>query len=227
MFFYISQQSASQFPSHVEFEGHGRIEVVPSFRMLGVWLDSRLTFTTHIQHLHRDLSPLIAGLHRQKRHLSLDTMKMAFHSLLMSKILYCIDIWYGSLSSASRGELTRLWKRCVRLMIRSPQFNASTKSFCKTHRIWSLQWHYLVRLHAKTIRKMNTNDTRITKFLSRRGCRRFVLPKFNTSFYRNKSVLYNRLRLYNELPKDLRNITISSDSVKTTLNRYASESQGM
>ncbi len=81
------------------------IETVESYKYLGIWLDSRLSFKTHVEHLIKKLEKKLGFLFRNKSCFSLTSRKTLVQSTIMSVFDYG-DTLYMHASSTT---LRALW----------------------------------------------------------------------------------------------------------------------
>ena len=63
---------------------------IPAIKFLGVYIDPELNFKYHIDYLRRKISNSLYFINRAKNLLTTNTLKMLYHSLINSHLLYCL-----------------------------------------------------------------------------------------------------------------------------------------
>lgn len=100
--------------------GDWNISRVTSFRYLGLFLDSTLSWDTHIEFIKNKITPIIGVLFRL-RHAKLPTyvLKSIYHSLIHSHLSYMNMIW-GCSTVENLRQLEVLQNRAVRIIFSIP-----------------------------------------------------------------------------------------------------------
>ena len=97
--------------------GNDSINCVDSFKYLGVYIDSKLKFKDHIEHIESKLSQLAGVAYRLKYKLNLSAARNMYYACVYSIISYDIVVWGGvSLCSQRCSGLNRLHQRIVKNM---------------------------------------------------------------------------------------------------------------
>ena len=89
------------------------IEYVSEYKYLGVFVDSKLNFKSHINHLSIKLSKVV-GILRCLRYLPTSVLKLLYFSMFFSVVNYCILIW-GSAPSTTLTPLFLAQKKAIRI----------------------------------------------------------------------------------------------------------------
>ena len=103
---------------------------VESERVLGVCIDSHLTWNEHIDTLRRKLLQRIAILARARKYIPAKYRLLLYHASIKPLFTYCYTVW-SSCSQTNLGELFKLQKRCARLILDSPRDARSYDNFQK------------------------------------------------------------------------------------------------
>jgi hypothetical protein len=90
-----------------------KIDIVDEFKLLGVILDHKLTWSSHIQYISTKLSKTIGILHRVKNILNKQSLLSIYYALFHSYINYCILIW-GKTFKYNLNKINILHKRAIR-----------------------------------------------------------------------------------------------------------------
>ena len=84
-------------------------------RLLGVTIDSKLSFNTHIDHMCQKASLKLNALSRITPHLDFKKKKLLINSFFMSQFNYCQLIWMCH-NRIKNNKINRLHERCLRLL---------------------------------------------------------------------------------------------------------------
>ncbi len=101
------------------------VKRVKSFNFLGIILNENLTWTDHIAHLSQKINPVIGLLHRLKHQLPINTLKLIYNSLILSRLHYGNILW-----GRAPGNLIRLQKKALRAIV-GAAYNAHTTPILK------------------------------------------------------------------------------------------------
>ena len=92
---------------------------------LGVRLDSRLTFTPHVQCLARRCFYYLRQIRTVRRSLTTDLTKSLVHALIASRLDYCTSVLYRINTSATK-ILQSVLHSAARLIMRKRKFDSIT-----------------------------------------------------------------------------------------------------
>ena len=95
--------------------GNTEIRSESSVKLLGVTMDSCLTFDNHIQKLCIRVSRQINVLSRLAKLLTLDGRKAIYYSFIMSNFSFCPLVWHFC-SKANSDKLERLHYRALKFV---------------------------------------------------------------------------------------------------------------
>ena len=123
--FSMSNQAA---PKNVSIDGQN-VDHVTSTKFLGVYIDSRLSWSEHINYIKNKISKGIGILYQARKIFSLKTLNTLYYSFIHPYFMYCIEVW-GACSKNCMDSLYKLQKRAVRLIV-SSKFLAHTEPIFK------------------------------------------------------------------------------------------------
>ena len=106
------------------------LEQVNSHKLLGVTIDSQLTFDQHVENLCTKLSQRIAVLPKIRRFLHLDQRKLYYNAMIKQTMLYASTVW-TSCSVENRQKVFKLQKRAARVIPRADTKANSVQLFKK------------------------------------------------------------------------------------------------
>ena len=96
------------------------LQLVTSYKYLGVFLDNRLSWEAdQILHITRKVSQKIGALLRAGQQLTLPAKRLFYMAIIAADIEYGSNAFYSSLSTSSKEKLIRLSKRGVRAIFRA------------------------------------------------------------------------------------------------------------
>ena len=168
-----------------------QVQMVDEFRLLGVTLDNKLTFTSHITNV---LSSCAQRLYLLKllrdQGMPISCLHTIFVSLIVTKITYCISAWGGFINENFVGKINSLFRKAKKY--------GFTQTVYDYH---GLRIHFDENLyhnmvfdnhclnHLFTISRHNNTELRD------RG-HSFELPRYRTELYRSSflpRVVYNNM----------------------------------
>ena len=85
-------------------------------KFLGVWIDSKLSWKTHITKLCIKLKQNINLLKTGKNHLNIHAKKLVYYGHIHSHITYCLSAWGNNIANGTLKKLTGIQMKCVSLI---------------------------------------------------------------------------------------------------------------
>ena len=201
------------------------IQVSEQEKLLGVFIDNNLSWSTHIENTLKKCNTLLYLLGRIKQYLSIPVRKIFFNAYILPHLDYCCTIW-GNSSADSMDSLIKFQKRAARLILDKDLETPSAELFAE--RKWltfpeRVKFQKAVMMF-KTMNNLNPpyikNLFKFTNEIHDRCLRSasdnlLYIPKPNCELYRN-SLAYSGSKIRNSIPQDVKN----SDSVAIFKNRY-------
>ena len=86
--------------------------------MVGVTLDNKLNFATHLLNITKNANKKFNALTRVQKYMTTDQKKLIFSSFIKSQFTYCPLIWMFCTKS-SLGRMNNIHERCLRLLQQS------------------------------------------------------------------------------------------------------------
>ena len=102
----------------VKFNGMS-LECCKSYKYLGVIIDEKLKWDSHIEYITPKISKACGALVRLRNCASMEILKNVYHALIYSYLRYGILIW-GNASKAVRNPLQILLNKVARIMVSAP-----------------------------------------------------------------------------------------------------------
>ena len=98
------------------------IDKVSTQRLLGIFIDDHLSWTSHIDHLCSTLSSKISLLKQISAYVPQDIQKLYYQSYIVPLLEYGCNTW-GTTSSANIERLSKLQKRAARIILKADFFD--------------------------------------------------------------------------------------------------------
>lgn len=191
--------------------GDNCIEQVSSFKYLGVWFDSCLTFKGHLTSVLNRVSGNLSYLYGIKRYLTENVMTMLVNCNIHSIIDYGIEVWAVQ-SSAQLNVIQKkvdaficnyflpaICKKARNRKLPRGRIKININDYRTKHNIFSLEERrdlFLLKYafrHSDTNNMDNGNRSRSWPLMS--------VPRCNTKFSQN-SINYRSILLWNALPRE-------------------------
>ena len=99
------------------FEGH--VSRTNTIKFLGVYLDERLNFTKHTNHIAGKIAKTV-GILNKVRFLPSQVLCTLYHTMVAPYIFYAITAWYGC-PSYNRNRIQVLQNKCIRIIKNLPR----------------------------------------------------------------------------------------------------------
>ena len=201
--------------------GTNLIEQVESHKMLGLLIDSRLTWNNHIESLIKRVSKNIFLLTKLKRYASTENLKLYFDAHIMSHVNYVSTIYDGC-SKENFKSINAVHRKAVRHLNSIGPREELTQDHFKSLGILPLEKQFKLN-KAVLIHKIYYEKAPpylfnlIEKTTDRYGSKNLNLPLCRIDLTQN-SLSFSGSLLWNNLPKDLKSI-ISTNSFKNKLRK--------
>ena len=198
------------------------IEQVKEHRLLGVVVDERMQWKSHIENVCKTVSKGLFMLGRLKPFIDADTRKMFFNAHIQSHINYASTVW-DECSDVHLQRLKSLNRRAAKLIVSDD--NLSTEQKMEVAGILPLKKHFLynkgVFMHKIWYKK---TPQYMEHFFKRSESsygtynRLYIVPLTNKDIYK-QSLSFSGSSSWNKLPVSLKD-TSSLSGFKTKLFKY-------
>lgn len=178
------------------------IPVVENIKLLGLYVDNKLTWEAHILHIEKKLNVTHYVLLNLKKCVNKNVLITYYNACIKSHLQYAIIIWG---SSVHTNKLLLTQKRLIRIMNGS-NWSEPCKPIFKTLKIMTIFSLYLYQMSLFVYDHKNEFNTnyRISG-LNTRNASAFSLPKHRTTSF-ERSTEYMGMKIFNHLPMSLKNI---------------------
>ena len=191
-----------------------------SCKFLGVYLDNKLSFKNHIQHITSKISRHTGILYKIRDLLPVKSRLDYYYSFIYPYLTYCVIVW-GSSSASNLKPLIIQQKRAVRTILNANVSDSSSPLFkeLKLLKFEDIHKYYLLLYMFKSLKK---GEYRISHDRTTRQTVNAV-PNFHRLSLTQRSVSYLGPSTWNSLPHELRNIS-KLGTFKRLLKEYLLDS---
>ena len=107
-------------------------------KILGVTIDNKLTFKSHIKNLYKKASQKIGVLSRLSNHLNDSQKRLILNSIVKSQFSYCPLVWMFC-SRTSNNMINKVYERALRVLLNDHESDSETllqnnNDACNHHR---------------------------------------------------------------------------------------------
>lgn len=144
-------------------------------RLLGVDIDPKLTWSTHVENLRKKLLKRIAVLARIKKLLPIKYRIILFNASIKPILEYCVSVW-GNCNAGLLDDLFKLQKRCARIILNESYQSRSLSLFVKLG--WTPINHICIAKRLILFKKIT--DKRAPDYLTKKLSSFEYLNHYNT-----------------------------------------------
>ena len=179
-------------------------------KFLGIFLDQHLCFTTHIQHLVRQLNYVSLMFKHVRRYFNEKTMLGLYYTFFYPFLIYGIEFW-GHASKTELNKVLILQKQVLRIILNIKAEDSITPSF-KKYKImpvnmlfkFRLLLHFLKTFTREKLRGMSVDHDYGTGY---RDIAYLKTSRFRTN-KGQRSMFYTAVLLYNQYLNDCEGISL-------------------
>lgn len=186
------------------------VEVVKSFNYLGLIVDSKMKWFEHIDHIIKKISPYIFILKRLRKYFDKSTLYIIYASYILSNIVYLNPIW-SKAPQYSLNKLNIMHKKAIKIINNYPYMYPTSLLYDHKYMSFSNICIYEYYMTAfKIINNLIKHHFILNQMFhvhnhNTRNKSNYYLTLFKTN-NQNNNCLYNCLKLFNDLPTELKNI---------------------
>ena len=207
------------------------IENVAKQKLLGIYIDETMTWSTHIDHLCSIIASKISLLRQLSEYVPVETQKLFYQGYILPFIDYGSAIW-GSAAGVHIERLSKLQKRAARIILRA-EFDTPSEHMFKELGWFSVPKRIKYNKAVFTYRALNNftpeyisnllKPVSTVHSLNLRSANdgSLYVPRSHTSIFEG-SFSCSAPRLWNALPQNIRNAG-SLNVFKKNLKTYLQE----
>ena len=194
----------------LEFRACGEvIEVVKEIKYLGVIIDDKLKFSSHINYVCKKIAKKIGVLKRVSWYLSIDSRKLVYNTIVLPHFNYCSTVLYLA-NQSDMDRLQKLQNRAMRVILRCniyTRVNDMLKVLGWMNVYNYVEFNVLMFIHKIKLHVvppyLQENVQTFEDFhnYNTRGRINFVLQRVNTTAAQ-RSIFFRGLNTYNSLSRE-------------------------
>ena len=176
------------------------IELVNSFKYLGVHLDTNLNWKTHVTNLKYYLTSAARIIYLLRGLCPVSVLKMVYYALVMAKMEYGLSCW-GGCYPTTLNPLFVQQKMILRTLLRKPR-NESSWHLFKSSKILPLKHLYVYKVLRVFFKRSGQHIIRLDERYNFRANHQLLysIPRFNNNHFRR----YIFVTFFNSLPDSVR-----------------------
>ena len=199
-----------------------RIPIERSSKMLGVFIDDKLSWKDHLSHVTKKLSSAIGIINKLKQSLNFEAKKSVYYSLVYPYLQYCNLVW-GNAAQTNLRPIHLKQKKVIRI-INNADYIEPTNNLFKNNKI--IKFPDIYKLEAQkfvnqqlqiqnpVIRFSRANDVHNYQTRGNRNLR----PPQPTTEVERRFIRFSGCQLYNTLPDDIKRIQ-NKNTLKINLKK--------
>ena len=200
--------------------GGSQIGSTDCTRFLGVFLDNKLTFKNHIDHISSKMSQSIGVLSKLNKFLPRNILHSLYFALVHPYISYSIEAWHSA-PLYLVNKIQTIQKKAI-CCVNGLKYNDHTECSFRNMKLLDLTNHYKFYIAIYMYKALNVPNfdnnllNSITPFASLHGhatrhSDQLVMPRYRKAKSQG-SVSYQSIKLWNGIPAEIKNVS--------TLNRF-------
>ena len=191
-----------------------RLERCSDYKYLGVYIDDKLSWKSHIQYVCKKISKTCGAFAKLRHCLDITTLKTVYYALVFSHLNYCNIIW-GDASEQIIQPLNTLVNRIIRIMVFAPFQSSNPQQIYEELEILNLsQIHKLEKAKFMFRYKNNLLPHNFNDYFQSTGeghqyslrsisQQNFRTARFNTK-YGKRRIQHNGPKLWNDIPTTIK-----------------------
>jgi hypothetical protein len=192
------------------------IEEVETTKFLGLQVDNKLNWKTHIQYIIPKLSSACFAMRNITSLMKSETLKLAYLAYFHSIMSYGIIFWGNSTDNK---KVFYIQKKIIRILAGTKR-RASCRKLFKKFNILPLASEFLLSLLSFVVDNFETFQTNSDiRNISTRYKYNLHVPNTNLSKYQ-KGVYYSGIKLFNNLPPTIKSLNHDIKKFKPALKEY-------
>lgn len=206
--------------------GDKNIEQVRCTKFLGIYLDDKLEWSEHIDHVAKRVSSGSYAIRMAKRLLSQDNLKSLYFSLVHSHLSYGNIVW-GTAYQYRLHKLMILQKKCVRNVCHAPYNHESAPLFKQLNvlrledilklQLGKFMYSYVNGLLPQSLQTLFTTNASVHEHNTRHRSSAHIVATNNSSIAR--TFVHEGPKMWLSLPLNIRN-SMSKNSFNFKIKKH-------
>lgn len=161
------------------------IEQVTHEKVLGLYIDSNLSWKFHVEHIIKKINSLLYLFRRIKKFLDVEARILYYNSFILPHIDYCCSIW-GNCSNYLLNSIFKIQKRSARLILDKTTWNSNSSQLLDELGIQTI--HERIHYHKSLLMFKGVNN---------------ICPEYISSLFNSCSSMSSRVKLRSSKNNDL------------------------
>ena len=197
------------------FINQDSVKISSNCKFLGIFIDSKLGFETHIRHICSKLSRAVGAMFRVRKLVPHSAMMNIYYTLFYPHLIYCNLVWSGT-SQIYLNQIFLLQKKAVRIICNESYLAHTNELFlkCKILKFADIRKYLLCLYYYQNKSKFSVVDH---PYMTRN--RMQAQPEFQRLKLTQRSIHFAAPHAWNELPDFLKDLK-SSFSFKRQLKHF-------
>ena len=218
-----SPTSVVTLPEYIEVKDV-KIRCQNVVKLLGIYIDDKLKFTTHIDHICSTASTQLKIMYRFKKVLTVEDKTDMYRSFVLANFNYCPIVWHYCDVNMMR-KMEKLQERALRYLLNDHTSDYQTLLFKSGFDTLHLRRIKAIACEVfKSINDLNPSfvkemfEVKETRY-NLRSEMVMIQPKYNKLTYGYRTFSYYGAHLWNKLPHNVKG-GLSYDTFKMLLNKW-------
>ena len=187
-------------------------------KFLGVNIDSKLRFNSHINEICNKLSRSVGIIYKLKNKVPCESLISLYYTFVYPYVLYCNLVWGGTFECHLQ-PLIIIQKKIIRIITNSGYLAHTNPLFYQTGILKVIDVHkFLLAQYA--YKSIVGNDVAIQSHGHYTRYRDDIVPAFQRLSLTQHSVSYTAPKIFNDLPNHIKNVTCFSKFKVLVKNCY-------
>ena len=177
---------------------------------MGINIDDKLNFDSHISDLCKKASMQLNALNRLRAYIRNKEMEILMNSFIYSNFSYCPLVWHFS-SCKSTAKIEKIHKRCLRMILNDN--TSDYQALLEKSKKPSMEIKRLRNLATEIFKTVNNLNPSFMKniFTSKENAKvrpnNIVVKSHNSATYGDKSLMTLGPKIWNALPENIKSET--------------------
>lgn len=207
--------------------GTEKLQNIEVTKYLGLLIDSKLSWNSHVDHVKSKISPITGVLYRLQGLLSTSLLRATYYAMIHSHLSYLVSIW-GTITKKQISEIQVIQNRAIRNIYRLPWDTHIKDIYLKTNILpftvlpkYNITCTILQIIH----RSSHTNikpafNSDIHQHKTRSQNQIHLASSTHTTKFGINSLQYIAYRQYNALPNEIKQPVTNKKILVKTLKDY-------
>lgn len=198
------------FPSYLNLNFQ-HIDITDNTKLLGIFIDSNMSWQTHIENLYKKLSSVCYALRILTKYLDFSAVKTAYYGNFYSLMKYGIIFWGQSIHF---NEILKIQKKAIRIILKLG-YRDSCRGIFKKYKLLTATGVYVYECILFLRKHLYLFEPNLVEHdYDTRNIELYRYPLHKLSI-KEKGPFYSCLKFYNLLPKHIKGVSLFPEFKKS------------